>query len=160
MEYESWSSQSKAIYNGKIMNMNKVRTWGPVFLWAAVIFWFSSRPTMTTTEIIWQDFFVKKSAHIIEYAIFMTLWLRALTRSGYSFAKSIQIAFPLVVLYALSDEYHQSWVPGRGPHLRDVGFDTIGAASATYLIWFWLPRTSTKLKTMAANWGLPVRVAK
>lgn len=142
------------------MDIKKVSTWGPVLVWAAIIFLFSSRPTMTTTEIVWHDFLIKKSAHIIEYAIFMTLWLRALTRSGYSFAKSIKIAFPIVVLYALSDEYHQSLVPGRGPHLRDVGFDTIGAASAIYAIWFWLPRTSPRLKTMAANWGLPVRVAK
>lgn len=31
------------------------------------------------------------------------------------------------IVYAMSDEYHQSTVPGRGPSLRDVGIDTLGS---------------------------------
>lgn len=41
---------------------------------------------------------------------------------------SVLISF----LYAVSDEYHQSFVPGRGPAFRDVLIDTIGASFALF----------------------------
>ena len=37
------------------------------------------------------------------------------------------IAFALTVLYGVSDEVHQSFVPGRGPSLIDIAFDAVGA---------------------------------
>lgn len=53
-----------------------------------------------------------------EYAIFY--WLVWRTN------KSFRLSLLLVVLFALSDEWHQTFVPGREGTLRDVGFDTIG----------------------------------
>jgi VanZ family protein len=43
-------------------------------------------------------------------------------------------------LYSLTDEFHQSYVAGRGPSLIDSGIDTAGAAFATCLLWLrqWL----------------------
>ncbi len=56
--------------------------WLPPFIWAVVIFLFSSYPTTRASEIHWKDFIVKKTAHIVEYAILTTLSYRALKMSG------------------------------------------------------------------------------
>ena len=108
--------------------------WGPIIIWAGVIFTFSSISTLPKAEIIWWDFILKKSAHIIEYAIFFLLLIRALNPTSPKKlmpqsvkSKTWLIAFVVAILYALTDEYHQSFVPGRTAKLTDVGFDIIGA---------------------------------
>jgi len=126
-----------------------IRFWLPVILWMAVIFSFSSLPTGTTTEIIWWDFIIKKTAHVVEYAILSFLLYRALVNSGVSKNKAGIWAIFLCVLYGLSDEYHQSFTPGRTPKLRDVGFDTIGATGIIYIVWNLLPIMPTRLKALA-----------
>ena len=93
--------------------------WGPVLLWAGIIFTLSSIPTFPRVPVIWWDFILKKSAHVIEYAIFYWLLRRALPQYPI-------LALIIGILYALSDEFHQSFVPGRTAKLTDVGFDTIG----------------------------------
>jgi VanZ family protein len=120
--------------------------WLPVLLWAMVIFSFSSIPTAHVSEIHWKDFIVKKSAHITEYAIFTVLLYRALLGSGVSRSKSFFYAFIVSICYAISDEFHQSFTPGREPTLRDVGFDTIGASLAILSLWKLLPQLPPKLK--------------
>jgi len=45
----------------------------------------------------------------------------------------------LAVAYALSDEYHQTFVPGRNGNLFDVMIDGVGACAAMLLHW-WLAR--------------------
>lgn len=96
--------------------------WGPPLGWAAVIFAFSSIPTLPKAEIIWWDFVLKKTAHIIEYGIFYFLLWRAFRYEP----KRWLLVFLICILYALSDEFHQSFVPGRTSKLTDVGFDTFG----------------------------------
>lgn len=44
-------------------------------------------------------------------------------------------AFAVAVAFAVSDEWHQSFVPGRDSSLKDLIFDTLGAGSAQSLIW-------------------------
>lgn len=103
--------------------------WLPVFLWSGVIFLFSSIPTISTSKIIWWDFILKKSAHIIEYGILFLLTFRAVKASNKKLLisnYSLLITFTFCLLYALSDEYHQSFVPGRQSKLMDVGFDFLG----------------------------------
>jgi hypothetical protein len=125
--------------------------WLPVCIWLLVIFSFSANPAIPTSQIHWQDFIVKKAAHVIEYAILSTLIFRALYNSGVSKKASVYVSFILCVVYALTDEFHQSFTPGREPRLRDVGFDTIGAGLAQYLIWIYLPKAPKKLKTLATK---------
>ena len=43
------------------------------------------------------------------------------------------LAWVITVAYALTDEFHQSFVPGRGARLIDVGIDALGAAIALSL---------------------------
>lgn len=115
--------------------MKFIKYWMPFIIWALIIFWFSSLPTVETTDIFWQDFLLKKSAHFIEYLMFALLLFRALkNNSGFSTDKSLKLTFFLSLIYALSDELHQSFVPGREPRIRDVAIDTLGAASVLFVI--------------------------
>lgn len=123
--------------------------WLPVVLWSGVIFMFSSLPTNRTSQIYWQDFIVKKTAHIVEYAIFTLLLYRALKISGVEKKEAGVYSIILAVIYGMSDEFHQSFTPGREPTVRDVIFDTIGAVSIIYYIWKLLPKAPKRLR----NWA-------
>ena len=101
--------------------------WGPVLLWAGVIFTLSSIPTFPKVAVVWWDFILKKSAHVIEYAIFYRFLYRALPRRPI-------LVLIISIIYALSDEFHQSFVPGRTSKLTDVGFDTLGMIISLQLI--------------------------
>jgi len=126
-----------------------LKLWLPVIVWSLVIFFFSARPTPRAGQLYWQEFVIKKSAHIIEYAIFTSLLYRALKESGVEKKEAGIYAIILAVLYGLSDEFHQFFTPGREPKLRDVIFDTIGAGSAVYILWKLLPKAPKKLKVWA-----------
>jgi VanZ family protein len=60
----------------------------------------------------------------------------------------------LAVLYAISDEVHQSFVPTREGTLRDVIIDAIGALLAWTALTQLLHTLPAKLKKWAANWLL------
>jgi len=123
----------------------------PIVVWALVIFSFSSHPTGAASQIDWQDFFVKKFAHVFVYAVLATLIYRALRKEGVTLSKAGYLAIILCAFYGLTDEFHQGFTPGREPHLRDVGFDTIGAALAIYLLWKLLPKMPVKLQALATK---------
>jgi VanZ family protein len=84
-----------------------------------VIFAFSSVPDLGTGLGGW-DLVLRKVAHTAEYAILGALLARATGRAG--------LAFVLGVLYAISDEVHQSFVPGRAGSPLDVTIDAVGVA--------------------------------
>ena len=96
-----------------------VRDWLPVLAWAVVIFAFSSVPDLGTGLGGW-DLVLRKLAHAAEYAILGALLLRA--------TRNVGLAFALAVLYAASDEFHQTFVEGRVGAVHDVAIDAIGAA--------------------------------
>jgi VanZ family protein len=91
--------------------------WLPVVLWAAVIFALSSVPSLSSGLGTW-DVVLRKGAHITEYALLALLLARALEREVPAFA--------LGVLYAVSDEVHQSFVRGRHAAPLDVAIDSVG----------------------------------
>jgi VanZ family protein len=93
--------------------------WLPVLVWAAVIFAFSSIPSLSTHLGTW-DYVLRKLAHMTEYAILAALLARA--------TGSIAWAFALAVAYAGTDELHQTFVRGRHGAPLDVGIDAVGAA--------------------------------
>lgn len=133
----------------KSLVISLTKYWLPVVAWGLVIFLFSANPTASTSQIHWQDFIVKKTAHIVEYAIFFTLLYRAFLNSGFPKSRSSFLALAIAIAYAMSDEFHQSFTPGREPTIRDVIFDTIGACLANYTIWKLLPMAPKTLKTWA-----------
>ena len=97
----------------------EVRRWLPVLVWAAVIFAFSSIPSLGTGLGTW-DLVLRKLAHVTEYAILGALLLRAIGRPVPAFAVG--------VLYAASDEMHQHFVSGRHASPLDVAIDAAGIA--------------------------------
>ena len=134
--------------------MKKINYWLPVLVWAGVIYAFSSMPMTETTEIYWQDFIVKKSAHIVEYGILSALFYRALRGEGVSKSTAGYFAILISLFYGITDELHQSLTPGRQPKARDVIFDTIGATFAIYTIWRLLPKAPKKLVILAKRFQL------
>ena len=102
--------------------------WLPVFLWAVVIFALSSISQITVAEFFLWDFAAKKVAHLAEYAVLYALFLRATE-------KNWVLSFALTMIYAVTDEIHQSFVPGRNAAVYDLAFDFSGAAISAYVIW-------------------------
>jgi VanZ family protein len=99
--------------------------WLPVFAWAAVIFTFSSIPSLSTGLGTW-DTILRKGAHITEYAVLGALLYRAL---------GIEVlALAVGIAYAATDEFHQHFVRGRHASPIDVGIDAVGL-SLGMLLW-------------------------
>lgn len=78
------------------------------------------------------DWGLKKSGHLLEYGILALLLWRAITGSiGEKASPWHAWVIPLVCLvFAATDEYHQSFVPGRGSSASDVMIDALGIAVA------------------------------
>ena len=91
--------------------------WLPVIVWAAVIFTFSSIPSLGTGLGDW-DTILRKGAHMTEYAILGLLLLRAIGRELPALAVGIG--------YAITDEVHQHFVSGRHASPIDVAIDSAG----------------------------------
>ncbi len=96
-----------------------VGLWLPVICWAGLIFFLSSLPNLRTNfEALW-DTILRKAAHLTEYGILFLLLSRPMN-------KSLKWAVILCFIYALSDEFHQSFIPGREMALADICFDSAG----------------------------------
>jgi VanZ family protein len=91
--------------------------WLPVALWAALIFALSSVPSLSSGLGGW-DYVLRKCAHMTEYAVLAFLLARAIGREAPAFVAG--------VLYAVSDELHQSFVRGRHASPVDVAIDSVG----------------------------------
>jgi VanZ family protein len=76
------------------------------------------------------DFALKKTAHMFVYFVLFRLIYRAIIVDVKNPLKASIISFILCLLYAISDEYHQSFVPGRTPTGKDLLFDILGMAIA------------------------------
>ncbi len=98
--------------------------WLPAVLLMAAIFIFSSIPSKEMPFFGVLDFLVKKSGHMLGYALLGFAYLRAFnTKSKWAYLAALLA----VMLYAFSDEFHQSFVPGRNSSIIDVAIDTAGA---------------------------------
>jgi len=99
----------------------------PAILWSFLIFYFSSIPNLKSGLLDVYDLILRKTAHIIEFAVLAVLFLRIGLRKEKRYKKVI---FTLVLLfsifYAALDEYHQSFVIGREGCFRDVLIDSLG----------------------------------
>ena len=102
--------------------------WGPALGLMIVIFIFSAQPrgTMLVPDFKAWDFAIKKTAHVIEYALLAALMLRGARGESPLRPAHWLWAAALTLLYALTDEYHQTFVAGREGHLVDVGIDAVG----------------------------------
>jgi VanZ family protein len=81
---------------------------------------------------------VRKSGHVIEYALLALLWWRArrMSRPGQGWAwREFWIVVVCCAAYAISDELHQHFVSTRQASPWDVLLDTAGAAGALLVLW-------------------------
>lgn len=112
----------------------------PAIAWAGLIFFFSSLQTVPSPQDTVLNFVLKKSAHLIEYAVLYWLTFRAVNCEVPETSQQIKRAdylTPLIftLAYAIFDEIHQSFVPNRHAKLYDVGFDLAGALLAIWRIY-------------------------
>ena len=128
--------------------------WLPVITWAFVIFWFSSLPSVHTSKVYWQDFIIKKVAHITEYGILAILCYRGLINSGIKRNKTIKSTILLTFIYAITDEFHQKFTPGREPAIRDVIFDLTGSSLSLFMIAKYIQRVPLAWKAWTRKLGL------
>lgn len=128
------------------MTLNKVLSWTAVLLWMVLIFNLSAQVadesdklSKGVTRVIVQtvervvpnvncdiksfNHWIRKNAHFFAYLVLGILVVNALSGRGYKF-----VAILICVLYAISDEVHQIFVPGRGPGIQDVFIDSLGAS--------------------------------
>lgn len=136
------------------MNNNKF-WWGLVVVWCLVIYSFSEFSFFTganTERLIrhvlsyWPfaqgegeetasplNFIVRKSAHLSAFGILAVLVFQALVPRRWAYIG----AWSFATLYAATDEWHQSFEPGRTALFSDVVIDACGALIALWIVWAW-----------------------
>jgi VanZ family protein len=105
--------------------------WAPVILWMGVIFFISSIPHLKS-PFEW-DYLYRKAAHVAEYVILAVLLCRAWRGSGVRAPAYVLLALGTAVLYAMTDEFHQGFVPGRTASALDVLIDSTGCLAGIFL---------------------------
>ena len=98
--------------------------WGLVAAWMAVIFVLSAQPDLAHQDEAPLAVGIYKLAHVLVFGILGFVVIGALLGSPVD--RQRWWTMVIVVLYAITDEIHQSFVPGRSPSLLDVGVDAIG----------------------------------
>jgi VanZ family protein len=106
----------------------RITPWLPAIAWAALIFAFSSIPSLGTGLGFW-DLLLRKLAHAAEFGILaLLLWRPMRWELG---------VFVLATAYAASDEYHQTFVSGRVGLVSDWAIDTAGIVIALVCLRLW-----------------------
>jgi VanZ family protein len=113
--------------------------WLPLLLWMAIIFAVSHTPTQAIPGFGAWDLLIKKGSHFLAYAILALLAHRAIAPSGQGRGRQGRgrqawvhygWAWLVAAVYAISDEYHQTFTPGRNGNVADVLIDALGALTA------------------------------
>jgi VanZ family protein len=99
--------------------------WLPPLVYMAAIYFLSSEsdPVPQVTTRIWD-----KALHFVEYGGLAVLWCRALLGEGIGWPAALVLALVATSAYGASDEWHQSFTPGRSSDVRDWMADSLGAA--------------------------------
>lgn len=104
--------------------------WLAACAWMGLIFVLSAQSTFPVALGRWsqlRDIF----GHLVAYGVLAVLWRNALRASGVR--RAAVWAFAIAILYGISDEFHQSFVPGRHPDLFDLATDAVGATAGLLL---------------------------
>ncbi|WP_461207185.1 VanZ family protein [Clostridium sp. DL1XJH146] len=153
--------------------LNIILSWMAVILWMVLIFKLSSQVADTsnglskgiTAKVIAiiesvvsnvhldMDTFnhiVRKNAHFFAYFILGILAINAMRSIGKVLWSDVVITILFCVFYAMSDEIHQFYVPGRGPQIKDVFIDSMGALCGI-IIYLLLKRKKNHIKKPLVN---------
>ena len=160
MSSEPSTSSSDHPTNASTDWIGTLLRWVPVVVWAAFISWFSTdafsaRSTNSYIDPVLRWLFgdltpagfrlahsvVRKSAHLIEYAILAMLACRAQTAPGAPIGRNLALrTLAVCAAYALADEAHQALVPSRTGSVVDVMVDVTGATLGTWALATWRNR--------------------
>jgi len=109
--------------------------WGAAILMMGLVFLFSSIPMGSTLSDAGPlklngPTLIRKSGHLMEYGLLAIGLQHGMRQKGW---KGIAMILGIVLMFALSDEFHQSFVPGRSARAFDVGIDMLGAMTGLWL---------------------------
>jgi VanZ family protein len=134
---------------------HRLARYGPLILWAALIFIGSTDllsaantggvlarpvlwlfPHLSETKLKIIQFVVRKAGHLTEYAVLALLAARAFSTSSRELLRQrwFWVCLLLIVVYSLSDEFHQSFYPSRTASIYDCMIDTFGGLTALVLV--------------------------
>jgi VanZ family protein len=104
-------------------------------------------PNITEDRLAAVHFLTRKAGHFAEYAVLALLARRAFVTSFHIIIQRywFQLALVLIVIYALLDEFHQSFVPSRTPSIYDSAIDIVGGLTVL-LIFKFRGRNEKKLR--------------
>lgn len=102
----------------------------PALALMALIFYLSHQPNLSSGLGVW-DLIGRKFVHLGIYALLTLLWFRALRPLT---ARAIVAALAISIAYAVSDEFHQSFIEGRSGSPIDVAIDALGASIAAVAV--------------------------
>ena len=110
-------------------------------IWMALIFtlssaWFAPKMSYDSTLNFFGaiNYFVRKCAHAGEFGVLTWLLLRSLYPKPFTLDRARWVAVLIALLDAVSDEYHQSFVPLRSGKATDVLFDAVGILTLAYIV--------------------------
>jgi VanZ family protein len=117
--------------------------WLSVLAWAGAIFVLSAQPDLRISPLADLELVARKIGHMLAFGLLAVLLRLALESSAVR--RSWQWSLGLAVLYAISDEIHQGFTPGRHPAATDVAIDAVGALLALALLaaWRWFYSSAT-----------------
>ncbi len=116
-----------------------------VVLWMGVIFTLSHQPTLPYPKDV-DAVVISTLGHLSVYAVLGALVWWALGGIGVDGWRRAVLAIAVAALYGVTDEWHQSFVPGRTPDPRDLLADTTGATVAVLVV-TWLSRRGSQART-------------
>jgi VanZ family protein len=113
-----------------------ISRWGLAVLMMVVIFTASSFPSRDLPNFGLWDRLVKKGGHMLGFALLAVAYARGLAGEARPTRRQLLMAVVLAGLYAITDEFHQLFVAGRGATATDVLIDTVGASLGVG-VWEW-----------------------
>lgn len=114
--------------------MNNLLRWIPAVFWMGVIFYLSDQTGSELGSLFpFLDNF--NWGHYVAYFILALAVYWAIHHRNWKYAKWYVVIF--CVIYGITDEWHQSFVPNRTPDLRDLVNNTIGASLAMIATHLW-----------------------
>ncbi|MBU4210385.1 VanZ family protein [Patescibacteria group bacterium] len=105
----------------------------PSILWMLVIFFLSGRSSTGIGGSRTNRFLIHKTLHIIEYAILAITFYFAFFKTKI-FPQVQKYTIFVSYLYALTDELHQHFIPGRDGKISDTFIDLLGILLGLYLV--------------------------
>lgn len=110
----------------------------PPVLWMGVIFMLSHQSRLPYPEDVSAKV-ISTLGHVGVFGILAVLVWWALGATSLPSGRRAVVAVLVAFLYGLADEWHQSFVPGRAPDVRDIVADVTGAILAMLVV-RWLER--------------------